>query len=88
MEVVLTVVEAKLEQFMTSPSDLSWLGMLGWEEMKQVLDREGLCVQSEASLLELVINWAKDKVEVQEEYIEWLQLLQSVRFTLLDKNFV
>ena len=29
--------------------DLSWLSMLGLEEMKQVLDREGLCVQSEAS---------------------------------------
>jgi hypothetical protein len=27
-------------------------------------------------------------LEVQEEYIEWLQLLQSVRFTLLDKKFV
>eukprot|EP00092_Neocalanus_flemingeri_P009620 GFUD01010356.1.p1 GENE.GFUD01010356.1~~GFUD01010356.1.p1 ORF type:complete len:542 (-),score=187.78 GFUD01010356.1:229-1854(-) len=88
VEVVLTVLEVKLEQFLSSPSDVSWLCMLGWEEMKQVLDREGLCVQSEATLLELAIVWANDKVEDQEEYTTWLQLLQSVRLTLLDKKFV
>eukprot|EP00092_Neocalanus_flemingeri_P013866 GFUD01014959.1.p1 GENE.GFUD01014959.1~~GFUD01014959.1.p1 ORF type:complete len:512 (+),score=168.60 GFUD01014959.1:105-1640(+) len=88
VEVVLTVLEVKLEQFLSSPSDVSWLCMLGWEEMKQVLDREGLCVQSEATLLELAIVWANDKVEDQEEYTQWLQLLQSVRLTLLDKKFV
>eukprot|EP00092_Neocalanus_flemingeri_P027970 GFUD01030367.1.p1 GENE.GFUD01030367.1~~GFUD01030367.1.p1 ORF type:complete len:304 (+),score=104.70 GFUD01030367.1:106-1017(+) len=88
VEVVLTVLEVKLEQFLSSPSDVSWLCMLGWEEMKQVLDREGLCVQSEATLLELAIMWANDKVEDQEEYTTWLQLLQSVRLTLLDKKFV
>ena len=88
VEVVLTVLEVKLEQFMNSAMDISWMCMLGWEEMKQVLDRQGLCIQSEATLLELAIIWAKDKVEGQEEYIKWLQLLQSVRLTLLDKKFV
>ena len=67
---------------------MSWLSMLGLEEMKQVLDREGLCMQLEAFLLELVIILAKDRVEGQKEYSVWLQLLQSVRFTLLYKKFV
>ena len=88
VEVVLSVVEVKLEQFITSPTDRSWLAMLGWEEMIQVLDRDGLCVQSEASLLELAVFWAKDKVETEEDYCEWLQLLQSVRLTLVDKKYV
>lgn len=52
------------------------------------MDRDGLCVQSEASLMELAIIWAKDKVEEQEKYCVGLQLPQSVRFTLLDKKFV
>eukprot|EP00092_Neocalanus_flemingeri_P069095 GFUD01084582.1.p1 GENE.GFUD01084582.1~~GFUD01084582.1.p1 ORF type:complete len:552 (-),score=186.18 GFUD01084582.1:229-1884(-) len=80
VEVVLTVLEVKLEQFLSSPSDVFWL--------KQVLDREGLSMQSKATLLELAIVWANDKVEDQEEYTTWLQLLQSVRLTLLDKKFV
>ena len=53
------------------------------------LEQKSFCSTSVRSLLlELAIIWAKDKVEGQEEYNEWLQLLQSVRFTLLDKKFV
>jgi len=88
VEVVLTVMEVKLEHFMASPNDRSWLIMLGWEEMKEVLDRDGLCIDSEATLLELAIFWAKDKVEEEEDYNEWLLLLQSVRLKLLDKKYV
>jgi len=88
VEVILTVVEVKLVQFMNSESDLSLLCELGWEEMKLVLDRNGLCVPSEGVLLELAITWARNKVEDEEDYRMWLELLQSVRLTLLEKKFV
>jgi len=88
VETILYVIDIKLEEFMTSAEDISWLCMLGWEELKQILDRPNLCVNSEATLVKLVTLWGSDKVRDTEEFAEWLLLFQSVRFTLLDKKYV
>ena len=69
VEIVLLEMEVKLESFLTNSEDLLWLGYLGWEELKQILQRSELCIESEALLLKFVLDWAQDKVTSMEEFL-------------------
>ena len=88
LETVLLEMEVKLESFLTDPEDLMWLGYLGWEELKQVLQRPQLCIESEAVLLNFVLNWASEKVTNMEDFQNLQELLSCVRVSTLDKKFV
>ena len=88
VEIVLLEMEVKLESFLTNPEDLLWLGYLGWEELKQILQRSELCIESEAVLLKFVLDWAQDKVTSMEEFQNLQELLGCVRLGTLDKKFL
>ena len=45
MECVMAELETKLESFINNPEDMTWLNMLGWEEIKQIIMRNGLFYQ-------------------------------------------
>ena len=79
LESVMAEVETRLETFITNSEDLRWLNMLGWEEIHDVITRNGICLQSESLLLEFVLNWAKDKVANVEDYQTLLELLLNLR---------
>ena len=85
LETVLLEMEVKLESFLTDPEDLMWLGYLGWEELKQVLQRPQLCIESEAVLLNFVLNWASEKVTNMEDFQNLQELLSCVRVSTLEK---
>lgn len=88
VEAVLTELEVRLEEFLSQPDDMAWLCLLGWEELQTILERPGLCVQSEAVLLGLVLDWAEDKVGCSEDYTRLTRLLLSLRLARLDKRMV
>jgi len=88
LECVMAELETKLESFITNTEDMAWLNMLGWEEMKEIITRNGLCLQSESLLLDFVLNWAKDKVSNIEDYQSLTELLLNLRLSLLDKKYV
>jgi len=82
------VIDERIEEFAVSSESRLWFDMLGLEEMCDILSRETLCVSSEKCLFDLAICWAQEKVHEENAYDNFLQLLQHVRFTLLDKSFV
>ena len=88
LEMVMTEVEVKLDMFLHNTEDCLWLGYLGWEEMRQILVRPQLCIESEAVLLQFVLNWSKDKVITLEDFKNFQDLLQHIRLSSLDKKFV
>ena len=79
LEAVMTEVESRLETFINNTEDISWLNMLGWEEIQEIITRNGICLESESLLLEFVLNWAKDKVSNVEDYQTLLELLLNLR---------
>ena len=87
LEHVLELVASRIEEWAGDPEQRVWLGRLGWQELHQVLSRPDLCVQSEAVLLDLVLDWAGE-VENEEELETVLELLRSVRLTTMDKKQV
>ena len=88
LEIVLSEVDNKLETFLSDPEDLVWLSYLGWEELRQILVREELCVQSETVLLQFVLNWAKDKVDSDEDFSRLNDLLKNIRQESIDKKMM
>ena len=85
---VMMEVEVRLDSFLNNPEDLLWLGYLGWEELRQILSRPQLCIESEAVLLKFVLDWAKDKVITLEDFKDLQELLTNIRLSSLDRKFV
>ena len=88
LDMVLKELDVKLESFLSDPEDLLWLSYLGWQELRQILRRQELCVESEGVLLKFVLNWATDKVNTHEDFQNLQELLSCVRIATLDKKFV
>ena len=88
LETVLSMVDIHLESFLASPEDQLWLGYLGWEEVRQVLARPELCVQSETVVLQWAVAWARDKVTTQEDFARLQELLLQLRLGTMDKKLV
>ena len=53
---------SRLEEFVSSPASRVWLGLLGFQEMSEILSRGSLCVSSEKVVFDLAVAWAEDKV--------------------------
>ena len=79
LDCVMAEVESKLETFITNAEDLAWLNMLGWEEIKDIITRNGICLESESLLLDFVLKWAEDKVSDIEDYQTFTDLLLNLR---------
>ena len=86
LESVMAEVESRLETFINNTEDLSWLNMLGWEEIQDIITRNGICLESESLLLEFVLSWAKDKVANVEDYQTLLDLLLHLRHVFEKRN--
>ena len=88
-ENVMAALEHRLDDFLTS-EDFLW--SLGYEEIRQILQREGICVRNEKTLFDALVKWALNSVEEEEDDLQSrdlaLDIIYRTELSVLPSSYV